>query len=252
MHEGLVESTRFLRNPLDVLAQQIVAIVAQPPAFAALPAAERKQRGEIGVEEVFRLIRSAAPFSSLTRTAFTGVLDLLAGRYPSDEFADLRPRITWDRVRDTLAPREGVKMLAILNGGTIPDRGLYGVFLSGAEGKPVRVGELDEEMVFESRTGDTFILGASTWRIDEITHDRVLVSPAPGQPGKMPFWHGDYAGRPLEFGRRIGQLVRELRDMPRNAALSRLIREHDLDSHGGGKSHPFSRRPGNCHHRGAR
>src|SRR5580692_1680577 len=229
MHVGLVESTRFLRNPLDVLAQQIVAIVAQPPAFAGLPAAERKQP-EIGVEEVFRLIRSAAPFSSITRTAFTGVLDLLAGRYPSDEFADLRPRITWDRVRDTLAPREGVKMLAILNGGTIPDRGLYGVFLSGAEGKPVRVGELDEEMVFESRTGDTFILGASTWRIDEITHDRVLVSPAPGQPGKMPFWHGDNAGRPLEFGRRIGQLVRELRDMPRNAALSRLTREHDLDS----------------------
>ena len=121
-------------------------------------------------------------------------------------------------------------MLAILNGGTIPDRGLYGVFLSGTEGKSVRVGELDEEMVFESRTGDTFILGASTWRIDEITHDRVLVSPAPGQPGKMPFWHGDNAGRPLEFGRRIGQLVRELREMPRNAALSRLIREHDLDS----------------------
>ena len=121
-------------------------------------------------------------------------------------------------------------MLAILNGGTIPDRGLYGVFLSGTEGKAIRVGELDEEMVFESRTGDTFILGASTWRIDEITHDRVLVSPAPGQPGKMPFWHGDSAGRPLEFGRRIGQLVRELRELPRNAALSRLTREHDLDT----------------------
>jgi ATP-dependent Lhr-like helicase len=219
MHEGLVESTRFLRNPLDVLAQQIVAVVAQPPSPSP-----------ISVEQVFRLVRGAAPFSGLTREAFVGVLDLLAGRYPSDEFADLRPRITWDRGRDTLAPREGVKMLAILNGGTIPDRGLYGVFLSGAEGKPIRVGELDEEMVFESRTGDTFILGASTWRIDEITHDRVLVSPAPGQPGKMPFWHGDNAGRPLEFGRRIGQLVRELRDMPRNAALSRLVREHDLDT----------------------
>jgi ATP-dependent helicase Lhr and Lhr-like helicase len=219
MHEGLVESTRFLRNPLDVLAQQIVAIVAQPPSPTP-----------IGVEDVFRLVRGAAPFSGLTRASFTGVLDLLAGRYPSDEFADLRPRITWDRTLDTLAPRDGSKMLAILNGGTIPDRGLYGVFLSGAEGKPVRVGELDEEMVFESRTGDTFILGASTWRIDEITHDRVLVSPAPGQPGKMPFWHGDNAGRPLEFGRRIGQLVRELRDMPRNAALSKLIREHDLDT----------------------
>jgi ATP-dependent Lhr-like helicase len=233
MHEGLVESTRFLRNPLDVLAQQIVAIVAQPPSLSRLSPSQRKQQpppsAEIGVEEVFHLIRGAAPFNSLTRAAFTGVLDLLAGRYPSDEFADLRPRLTWDRARDTLAPREGAKMLAILNGGTIPDRGLYAVFLSGTEGKPVRVGELDEEMVFESRTGDTFILGASTWRIDEIAHDRVLVSPAPGQPGKMPFWHGDKAGRPLEFGRRIGHMVRELRAMPRNAALSRLTREHDLD-----------------------
>jgi ATP-dependent Lhr-like helicase len=227
MHEGLVESTRFLRNPLDVLAQQIVAIVAQPPAKTMATA---DQSAGIAVEDVFRLIRGAAPFSSLTRTAFNGVLDLLAGRYPSDEFADLRPRITWDRVHNMLTPREGVKMLAILNGGTIPDRGLYGVFLSGTEGKPVRVGELDEEMVFESRTGDTFILGASTWRIDEITHDRVLVSPAPGQPGKMPFWHGDSPGRPLEFGRRIGHLVREIRALPRNAALSRLTRDHDLDA----------------------
>src|SRR5271154_3559918 len=230
MHENLVESTRYLRNPLDVLAQQIVATAAQPPR-ASVP----RKKGhppavpEISTGDLFRLIRGAAPFSSLTRAAFTGVLDLLAGRYPSDEFADLRPRITWDRGRDTLAPREGVKMLAILNGGTIPDRGLYGVFLAGTEGKSVRVGELDEEMVFESRTGDTFILGASTWRIDEITHDRVLVSPAPGQPGKMPFWHGDNAGRPLEFGRRIGRLVRELREMPHNAAISRLTREHDLD-----------------------
>ena len=155
-----------------------------------------------------RWYRAAAPFGSLSREAFDGVLDLLAGRYLSDEFAELRPRITWDRTRNTLTAREGAKLLAILNGGTIPDRGLYGVFLSGAKGKPVRVGELDEEMVFESRTGDTFVLGASTWRIEEITRDRVLVSPAPGQPGKMPFWRGDAAGRPLEFGRRIGQLVR--------------------------------------------
>ncbi len=167
---------------------------------------------------LFAIVRSAAPFAELSRGAFEGVLDLLAGRYPSDEFAELRPRITWDRVRNLLTPREGSKMLAILNGGTIPDRGLYGVFLSGTEGRPVRVGELDEEMIFESRTGETFILGATTWRIDEITHDRVLVSPAPGEPGKMPFWHGDTAGRPLEFGRRIGALVRELREMPRNAA----------------------------------
>ncbi len=230
MHEGLVESTRFLRNPLDVLAQQIVAIVAQPPpSLRYRPSTSAENTPEIGVEALFVLVRGAAPFSGLSRAAFAGVLDSLAGRYPSDEFAELRPRITWDRTRNSLTAREGSKMLAILNGGTIPDRGLYGVFLSGAEGKPVRVGELDEEMVFESRTGDVFVLGASTWRIDEITHDRVLVSPAPGQPGKMPFWHGDAAGRPLEFGRRIGSLVRELGELPRNAALSRLTREHDLD-----------------------
>jgi ATP-dependent Lhr-like helicase len=246
MHEGLVESTRFLRNPLDVLAQQMVAIVAQPPALALLTDKERRKMrsadvdsefadefsggdSSMDVEALFAIVRSAAPFSGLTRGSFDGVLDLLAGRYPSDEFAELRPRLTWDRVTNTVTPRQGSKSLAILNGGTIPDRGLYGVFLSGSEKKPIRVGELDEEMVFESRTGDTFILGASTWRIDEITHDRVLVSPAPGEPGKMPFWHGDNAGRPLEFGRRIGQMVRELRDMPRNAALIRLTREHDLD-----------------------
>ncbi len=229
MHEGMVESTRFLRNPLDVLAQQMVAIVAQPPS-SALP----RKRGQpppeaqISAPALYSLVQGAAPFAGLTRAAFEGVLDLLAGRYPSDEFAELRPRVTWDRVNNLITPRQGAKMLAILNGGTIPDRGLYGVFLSGAEGKAVRVGELDEEMVFETHTGDTFILGASTWRIDEITHDRVLVSPAPGEPGKMPFWHGDAAGRPLEFGRRIGQLVRELRELPRNAALSRLTREHDL------------------------
>jgi ATP-dependent Lhr-like helicase len=231
MHEGLVESTRYLRNPLDVLAQQMVATVAQPPRVSKTPRT-RKQLpppAEITVDALYAIIRSAAPFAELSRGAFEGVLDLLAGRYPSDEFSELRPRITWDRTTGLLTPREGSKMLAILNGGTIPDRGLYGVFLSGTEGKPVRVGELDEEMIFESRTGDTFILGATTWRIDEITHDRVLVSPAPGEPGKMPFWHGDAAGRPLEFGRRIGALVRELREMPRNAALARLTREHDLD-----------------------
>jgi ATP-dependent Lhr-like helicase len=229
MHEGLVESTRYLRNPLDVLAQQVVATVAHPPALA-IPRrkGEPPRQPEITVEALFALIRASAPFASLSRTAFEGVLDLLAGRYPSDEFAELRPRITWDRVSNLLTPRESAKSLAILNAGTIPDRGLYGVFLSGSE-KPVRVGELDEEMVFESRTGETFVLGASSWRIDEITHDRVLVSPAPGEPGKMPFWHGDQAGRPLEFGQRIGALVRELREMPRNAAISRLTREHDLE-----------------------
>ena len=230
MHEGLVESTRYLRNPLDVLAQQIVATVAQPPRVSVpRKKGQPPTSPEVSVADIFHIVTSAAPFASLSRGAFDGVLDLLAGRYPSDEFAELRPRITWDRVHDIITPREGAKSLAILNGGTIPDRGLYGVFLSGTEGKPVRVGELDEEMVFESHTGERFILGASTWRIDEITHDRVLVSPAPGEPGKMPFWHGDTAGRPLEFGKRIGQLIRELREMPRNAAISRLVREHDLD-----------------------
>lgn len=231
MHEGLVEATRYLRNPLDVLAQQVVAIVSHPPAVI-----EPRKKGRppaephIAVDDIFALIRRAAPFASLSRASFEGVLDLLSGRYPSDEFSELRPRITWDRKSNVLTPREGAKSLAVLNAGTIPDRGLYGVFLAGTKDKPVRVGELDEEMVFESRTGDTFILGASTWRIDEILPDRVLVSPAPGEPGKMPFWHGDSAGRPLEFGRRIGALIRALRGMPRNAAISTLVREHDLDA----------------------
>ncbi len=157
------------------------------------------------------------------------MLDLLSGRYPSDEFAELRPRLTWDRVRNVVTAREGAARLAILNAGTIPDRGLYGVFLAHSEGKSVRVGELDEEMVFESHPNETFILGASTWRITDITHDRVLVEPAPGEPGKMPFWKGDGPGRPLEFGRRIGALVREMRALPKRAALTRLVTEHDLD-----------------------
>ncbi len=236
MHEGHVESTRFLRNPLDVLAQQMVAIVAQPPESKAPAPSVSSQEGEpddgagISYAQLLATVRGAAGFAGISTNVFEGVLDMLAGRYPSDEFAELRPRVTWDRTRNWITPRQGVKKIAILNGGTIPDRGLYGVFLAGtAHGKPVRVGELDEEMVFEQRTGDTFILGASTWRVEEITHDRVLVSPAPGDPGKMPFWHGDQAGRPLEFGRRIGGLVRSLREMPRSVAVSSLVSDHDLD-----------------------
>jgi len=235
MHEGHVESTRFLRNPLDVLAQQMVAVIAQPPLPAAEVERRRKRKPSeedeapgISYKALLALVRSAAPFAGLSVAVFDGVLDMLAGRYPSDEFAELRPRVTWDRTRNWITPRQGVKRIAILNGGTIPDRGLYGVFLSGSS-KPLRVGELDEEMVFEARAGETFVLGASTWRIDEITHDRVLVSPAPGEPGKMPFWHGDRPGRPIEFGRRIGALMRELRGMPRSAAITKLTREHDLD-----------------------
>jgi ATP-dependent Lhr-like helicase len=183
----------------------------------------------VSVDALYSLVRRAAPFAGLTRGTFEGVLDLLSGRYPSDEFAELRPRLNWDRIRNVVTARDGAARLAILNAGTIPDRGLYGVFLAHSEGKSVRVGELDEEMVFESHPGETFILGASTWRIEDITHDRVLVTPAPGEPGKMPFWKGDGPGRPLEFGRRIGALVRELRALPKPAALTRLVNEHDLD-----------------------
>ncbi len=257
MHDGHIESTRFPRNPLDVLCQQLVAIVASArPPRAARPTNVRKnsRRGrnltadlkfdgfdstgtlnaeapkpEVSVDLLFDLVRGAAPFGSLSRSAFDGVLDLLSGRYPSDEFGELRPRLTWDRVRNVVTARDGAARLAILNAGTIPDRGLYGVFLAFTEGKPVRVGELDEEMVFESHPNETFILGASTWRITDITHDRVLVTPAPGEPGKMPFWKGDGPGRPLEFGRRIGAMVRELRALPQAAALTRLVNDHDLD-----------------------
>jgi ATP-dependent Lhr-like helicase len=267
MHEGHIESTRFPRNPLDVLAQQLVAIVAHPPGGTGTEGLGTKGLGsgrrradsmqdslleededsgrpsnsaniansansappEVSVDALFEMVRHAAPFGGLSRAAFDGVLDLLSGRYPSDEFAELRPRLNWDRVRNVVTARHGAAKLAILNAGTIPDRGLYGVFLAHSEGKAVRVGELDEEMVFESHPGETFILGASTWRIMEITHDRVLVTPAPGEPGKMPFWKGDGVGRPLEFGRRIGALVRELRALPKPAALTRLVSEHDLD-----------------------
>ena len=213
MHEGQVEATRYPRNPLDVLAQQIVAMAAMDPW---------------SVDEMFARVRQAAPFAELSRRAFEGVLDMLSGRYPSDEFAELRPRITWDRIQGVITGRTGAKRVAIANAGTIPDRGLYGVFLAGAD-RPVRVGELDEEMVFETEVGETFTLGASTWRVEEITHDRVLVLPAPGEPGKTPFWRGDQSGRPVELGLAIGRLIRDLRATPRNAAINQLVRLHDLD-----------------------
>jgi len=214
MYDGHIESTRYPRNPLDVLAQQIVAMVA-------VEAWE--------VDKVFQLIRRAAPYAALPRAVFDGVLDMLSGRYPSAEFGELRPRITWDRARGKLTSRQGARHMAVINGGTIPDRGLYGVFLAGAT-KGARVGELDEEMVFESRTGETIVLGASTWRIEEISHERVIVSPAPGQPGKMPFWRGDGAGRPVEFGERIGRMTRELLRVPRPVAFAKLVEEHSLDA----------------------
>jgi ATP-dependent helicase Lhr and Lhr-like helicase len=214
MYEGRIESVRYPRNPLDVLAQQIVAMVAMDPWDAT---------------RLFNVIRSAAPYAAITRPVFESLLDLLSGRYPSDEFTELRPRLTWDRLGNRLTSRQGARRIAVVNGGTIPDRGLYGVFLAGAL-KGARVGELDEEMVFESRTGDTIILGASTWRIENISHDRVLVSPAPGEPGKMPFWHGDTPGRPAEFGEQIGKMTRELVNLPRSVAFTKLTEQHSLDS----------------------
>jgi ATP-dependent Lhr-like helicase len=215
MHEGKIEETFYPRNPLDVLAQQIVAIASMD---------------EIDVEELDALVRQAAPFAELPRPSFEGVLDMLSGRYPSDEFAELKPRIVWDRVGGRVRAREGARRVAVVNAGTIPDRGLFGVFLAGENGgKSRRVGELDEEMVFESRVGEVFLLGASSWRIEEITHDRVLVTPAPGEPGRMPFWHGDRPGRPPEFGRAIGELTRTLAEMPKREALQRLTSEHGLD-----------------------
>ena len=192
MLDGEVEAIRVPDSALDVLAQQIVAMVASDPWQ---------------VDELERVIRRAASYREMSRAALVGVLDMLAGRYPSDEFAELRPRLTWDRQTDVLVGRKGARLLSVVSGGTIPDRGLYGVHL-GATGP--KVGELDEEMVAESRKGETFILGASTWRIEDITRDRVVVTPAPGEPGKMPFWRGEGPGRPLELGRALGAFCRDL------------------------------------------
>jgi len=210
MRDGAIESTHYPRLPLDVLSQQIVATVAMD---------------DWTVDDLRTLARRAAPFADLSDDVLTSVLDLLSGRYPSDEFSELRPRITWDRIAGVIAGRPGAQRLAVTNPGTIPDRGLFGVFLPDG----TRVGELDEEMVHESRAGETFLLGASTWRIEDITFDRVVVTPAPGQPGKMPFWHGDGPGRPYELGAAIGEFVRTVRSQDRDLARKRLQDEHDLD-----------------------
>jgi ATP-dependent Lhr-like helicase len=212
MRAGEIEETRIPRNPLDVLAQQIVAICADE---------------EVSVDDLHLLARRAYPFAELSRAQLENVLDMLAGRYPSDEFAELRPRIVWDRVGGTVRGRTGARRLAVTNAGTIPDRGLFGVFLSDGGG---RVGELDEEMVYEAREGQTFVLGASTWRIDEITRDRVLVSPAPGVPGIAPFWKGEGVGRPAELGEKIGRTARERSALADAAAIERVEGEYGLES----------------------
>jgi len=214
MRTGAIESLRVPANPLDVLAQQVVAMTALD-AWS--------------VDELFALVRRSAPFTQLPRSAYDATLDLLSGRYPSDEFAELRPRIVWDRVTGTLTGRPGAQRLAVTSGGTIPDRGLFGVFLVGGEGPGRRVGELDEEMVYESRVGDIFALGATSWRIEDITHDRVLVTPAPGIPGRLPFWKGDALGRPAELGAAIGAFTRELGALP-TARAEEHARERGLDA----------------------
>ena len=206
MREGEIEETVIPQNPLDVLAQHLVSMAALD---------------EWEIDEVERLVTATESFHELSREQLENVLDMLDGRYPSDRFAELRPRIVWDRTEGTIHGRKGARQLVVTNAGTIPDRGLYGVHLPDGR----RVGELDEEMVYEARPGQTFLLGATTWRIEEITRDRVIVIPAPGVPGAVPFWRGDGIGRPAELGRAIGAFSRE--------AVARepeeLAKEYDLD-----------------------
>ena len=208
IRSGAIEELDVPANPLDVLAQQTIAAAAMDT---------------VDIDAWYATVRRAAPYSGLPRSAYDATLELLAGRYPSDEFASLRPRVVWDRESGTLTGRPGAGRLAVTSGGTIPDRGLYGAFLTGTEDgrRPTRVGELDEEMVFESRVGDVFVLGSTSWRIDTITHDRVLVSPAPGQPGRLPFWKGDAPGRPAELGAAVGAFTRELAAMDDADAVAR-------------------------------
>ena len=213
MLAGAIEPLRVPRNCLDVLAQQIVAMCVDTTRT---------------VEEIEQLVRRTYAYQDLTRTVLHSVLDMLVGRYPSSDFAELRPRLIWDREGDTLTARGDAKMIAILSGGTIPDRGLYAVYL-GADGP--RLGELDEEMVYEMRPGEVFILGASTWRVVDITRDRVIVSPAPGEPGRMPFWKGPALGRPIETGRALGRFVREVAALPEDEARARLAGQHHLNEH---------------------
>ncbi len=229
MRVGAIEEVATLRNPLDVLAQQIVAVVA-----AAAIGGPDGTPTEIKADDVYALVRRADGFRELPHSAFEATLDMLSGRYPSEDFAELRPRIVWQRDTGVLTGRPGAQRLAVTSGGTIPDRGLFGVFLvgegsaSGRHNPGRRVGELDEEMVYETRVGDVFTLGTTSWRVEQITHDQVLVSPAPGVPGRLPFWKGDSPPRPLELGRAFGAFVREIGTLDHPVAYERL-REAGLD-----------------------
>jgi ATP-dependent Lhr-like helicase len=210
MEQRNVESTRIPTNPIDVLCQQLVALTVS---------------GDTTADALYEVVRRAAPYADLSRAVFDETLDMLAGRYPSDLFAELRPRINWDRATGEVTARPGARQLAVTNPGTIPDRGLYRVTLPDGS----RVGELDEEMVYESREGDAFLLGSSTWRISQITHDRVEVVPAPGAPARMPFWHGDMLGRSLDTGRAVGSFIRETASLDPVEATERLLNDFGLD-----------------------
>ncbi|HEX4011736.1 MAG TPA: DEAD/DEAH box helicase [Solirubrobacteraceae bacterium] len=218
MREARIETTVVPRNALDVLAQQIVAIAAAAPDDEGEGG---RAAGTVSVDDLYALVTRTHSYAELGRGSFENVLDMLDGRYPSSEFAELRPRIVWDRVAGTLRARPGARQLAVTNAGTIPDRGLFSVTLPDGR----RVGELDEEMVYEARPGQTFLLGASTWRIEEIGRDRVIVTPAPGLPGAVPFWKGDTLGRPRELGEAIGAFARWAVDQPAEV----LERDYDLD-----------------------
>ncbi|MCP5299851.1 MAG: DEAD/DEAH box helicase [Chromatiaceae bacterium] len=213
MLQGEIEAARVPRNTLDVLAQQIVAMCCDAPCTS---------------EEIERVVTRAYPFEHLSGDALQAVLEMLSGHYPSHDFADLRPLLAWDRNSDELRPRRGAAMVSRMNAGTIPDRGNYTVTL-GPDGG--RLGELDEEMVYETRPGENILLGATTWHVDEITRDRVIVSPAPGQPGRLPFWRGDGPGRPIELGRALGAFVRRLDGMAVDNAVDWLARHANLDAH---------------------
>ncbi|GJL47941.1 ATP-dependent helicase [Citrobacter farmeri] len=215
MYAGQLETLTPPRNPLDILAQQTVATVSMDP---------------INVDDWYALVRRASPWKDLPRSAFDATLDMLAGRYPSADFAVFRPRIIWNRETGLLTARPGAQLLAVTSGGTIPDRGMFSVLLPEGDEQAGsrRVGELDEEMVYESRVNDIITLGASSWRIQQITRDQVIVVPAPGRSARLPFWRGEGVGRPAELGERIGDFIHTMSGDNAELRLSPRLRDDNV------------------------